>query len=93
MAAPTREDILADLTGQSVRIPDLKRFYTDWPSLVNPEKDAVTVVVNEFLKTYSLTAAVEMKLKGANLSLLIAFWYPFSPAETLKEITYFVCWI
>jgi hypothetical protein len=40
-----------------------------------------------------MTPAVETKLKRANLALLIASWYPFPPAETLKEITYFVCWM
>ena len=40
-----------------------------------------------------MTTAVEMKLKKANLPLLIAPWYPFSSAETLKEITYIVYWM
>ena len=40
-----------------------------------------------------MTKAVEMKLKRANLGLLIASWYPFASAQTLKDITYFVCWM
>lgn len=40
-----------------------------------------------------MTPAEERKLKNANLPLLIASWYPFSDAETLKQITYFVSWM
>jgi len=93
MAALTRQEILSDLGDQTVRIPDLQSLYINWPSFVNTNQDAVTSVVNDILETHSMTKAVEMKLKRANLSLLIASWYPFSPAETLKEITYFTCWM
>jgi hypothetical protein len=93
MAAPTRDEVLPSLHGQAVRIPDLQSLYTGWPSVVNPKQDAVNSVVHSVLETHSMTKAVEMKLKKANLSLLIASWYPFSSAETLKEITYFVCWM
>ena len=93
MAAPTRDEVLPNLHGQAVRIPDLQSLYTSWPSVINPEQDAVNSVVYSVLETHSMTKAVEVKLKKANLSLLIASWYPFSSAETLKEITYFVCWM
>lgn len=93
MATPVRDDVLAHLRDQTVRIPDLQSLYTNWTSLVNPNQEAVAFVVNHILETHSMTAAVEMKLKKANLPLLVASWYPFSSAETLKEITYFVCWM
>ena len=93
MATPTRDEILSDLHGQTVHIPDLRTLYTHWPSFVNTEQDAVKSVVSNVLETHSMTTAVEMKLKRANLPLLIASWYPFSLADTLKEITYFVCWM
>lgn len=93
MTSATREEVLSDLRGQSVRIPDLQSLYTNWPTLVNQNQDAVTSVVNDVLRTHSMSTAVELKLRNANLSLLIASWYPFSTAETLKEITYFVCWM
>ena len=93
MATPTRDELLSSLHGQTVRIPNLHDLYTGWPSVVNPEKDAVNSVVHSVLETHSMTKAVEMKLKKANLPLVIASWYPSSSADTLKEITYFVCWM
>lgn len=64
-----------------------------WPNIVNSNQDAVRSVVQHVLETHSMTKAVEMKLKKANLGLLIASWYPFASAQRLKDITYFVCWM
>ena len=50
-------------------------------------------MVDHILETHSMTKAVETKLKRANLALLIASWYPFASTQTLKDITYFVCWM
>ena len=40
-----------------------------------------------------MSKAVEAKLQRANLSLLVASWYPSASAERLKSIVYFVCWM
>ena len=89
----TREQILQQLHGQTVRVPDLKPLYASWPHHVNPAQSAVTETVQYVLENHSMSKAVEMKLKRANLGLLIASWYPFASAQTLKDITYFVCWM
>lgn len=90
---PARTQILSVLRGQRVRIPNLGALVDGWPNPVNPDQEVVTSVVQHVLETYSMTNAVEMKLKRANLSFLIASWYPFASAQRLKEITYFVCWM
>lgn len=93
MAEARREEILSALRGQTVRIPDLTALYAHWPHHVNPEQQSVTSVVEYVLETHSMTDAVTMKLKKANLPLLISSWFPFASAQTLKDITYFVCWM
>ena len=93
MTSLTRDEIVAHLRGQRVSIPDLENMFAEWPSLVNPNENVVKTVVDYVLENHSMTKAVEMKLKRANLALLIASWYPQASAETLKEITYFVCWM
>lgn len=89
----SRDQLLADLRGQQVRIPDLEALFEGWPNPINPNKNAVVDIVQHVLETHSMTKAVEMKLKRANLALLIASWYPFASALRLGEITYFVCWM
>jgi hypothetical protein len=93
MTNRTREEIVSHLRGQVVRIPDLEVLFADWPIRVNPNQGVVKAVVDYILEHHSMTKAVEMKLKRANLALLIASWYPPASEETLKEITYFVCWM
>lgn len=88
-----RDQVLNDLKKQRVRIPDWSNLYGNWPNLVNPAQHAVTEVVQHLLTTHSMSAAVETKLKKANLSLLLASWFPLASAKTLKDITYFVCWM
>ena len=88
-----RKEIVSHLRGQAVRIPDLDVMFAHWPRRVNPNQDVVRAVVDYILENHSMTNAVEMKLKRANLALLIASWYPLASAETLKEITFFVCWM
>jgi hypothetical protein len=90
---PARQQILSALRSQRVRIPNLGALVKRWPNHVNPGQEVVTSVVQHVLETCSMTDAVEMKLKHANLSLLIASWYPFASAQRLKEITYCVCWM
>jgi hypothetical protein len=34
-----------------------------------------------------------MKLKKANLALLLSSWYPYADAKTLQDLTYFVGWM
>ena len=93
MPERSREEIIAALKGQTVRIPDLEVLFADWQVRTNPNQHAVTSVVDHILEHHSMTKAVETKLKKANLALLIASWYPTASAETLQQITYFVCWM
>ena len=88
-----RKEIVSRLRGQAVSIPDLEVMFAHWPGRVNPNQDVVKAAVDYILEHHSMTKAVEMKLKRANLALLIASWYPLASAETLKEITFFVCWM
>ena len=89
----TREDILNDIRGQEVRIPDFRHLFESWPTMVNPNEDAVKRVVARILEAHSTTENVEKKLKMANVSFLLSSWYPYADAQTLEDMAYFLCWM
>ena len=90
-ATQERIQLLSDLRGQQVRIPDLRAQLKDWPHEINVNQAGIVSVVEEVINTHALTTAVNSKLKHANLGLLVASWFPFASAQRLKDITYFVC--
>ena len=89
----TREELLNDIRGEEVRIPDLRPLFAAWPHEVNPNQDAVTRVVHRILEEHSTTENVEKKLKMANVSYLLSSWYPYADAQTLEDMAYFLCWM
>ncbi|KAL1306968.1 hypothetical protein AAFC00_005603 [Neodothiora populina] len=88
-----RENVLSRSRGQKVRIPDLRPLMSGWPMDINPHRETVKAVIADILDKYSMSAAMTMKLKKANLDYLLSVWFPYSSEEKLIDLTYFCGWM
>ncbi|KZL77987.1 pentalenene synthase [Colletotrichum tofieldiae] len=89
----TREQILQQLHGQNVRIPDLGKLMTDWPKDQSPHVEAVDSKILQIIETHAVNDTVRMRLTKAMLSKQLAGWYPYASCDRIEALTSFQAWM
>jgi hypothetical protein len=51
--ASTRQQLLASIRGQTVRIPDLKPYFASWPTTTSVHVDRLRQDVQQWINKYS----------------------------------------
>ncbi|KAF2110741.1 isoprenoid synthase domain-containing protein [Lophiotrema nucula] len=89
----TREELLNNLRGKTVRIPDLTSFFAHWPDPVNSDLDKLRKEIDEWLKPFDLSPKVLAALQKADFGYFGATWWPHARFERLKIVTYLIIWL
>ena len=50
----SREKLLDHIKGQRISIPNLTKVFDKWPIRVNPEREALTAIVDDRLRRYAM---------------------------------------
>ncbi|KAK2006132.1 terpene synthase family protein [Colletotrichum eremochloae] len=86
---PTRAQILQQLHGQTVRIPDLGKLMVDWSKDISVHAEAVNSKILESIEIYAVNETVRMRLTKAMLAEQLAGWYPYASSDRIKALTSF----
>ncbi|KAK2728947.1 terpene synthase metal-binding domain protein [Colletotrichum kahawae] len=89
----TREQILWQLHGQNVRIPDLGKMMADWPKDQSMHLEAVNSKILQIIETHAVNDTVRMRLTKAMLSSQLAGWYPYASCDRIEALTSFQAWM
>uniref|UniRef100_A0AAU7YQI5 Terpene synthase n=1 Tax=Colletotrichum echinochloae TaxID=537474 RepID=A0AAU7YQI5_9PEZI len=89
----TREQILEQLHGQKVRIPDLGKLMDDWPKDLSHHVEAVNSKILQIIETHAVNDTVRMRLTKAMLSKQLAGWYPYASCDRIEALTSFQAWM
>ncbi|KAJ0159108.1 Presilphiperfolan-8-beta-ol synthase [Colletotrichum tanaceti] len=90
---PTRQQILRQLHGQHVRIPDLGEMMADWPKDQNIHSEAVNSKILQIIKTHAVNDNVRMRLTKAMLSAQLSGWYAYASRDRIEALTSFQAWM
>ncbi|KAK1975935.1 terpene synthase family protein [Colletotrichum cereale] len=90
---PTRGQIIQQLHGQTVRIPDLAKLMIDWSKDMSPHVQAVNSKILESIEIHAVNETVRMRLTKAMLSEQLAGWYPYASCDRIKALTSFQVWM
>ncbi|TDZ22299.1 Pristinol synthase [Colletotrichum orbiculare MAFF 240422] len=88
-----RDQILWQLHGQNVRIPDLGVLMKGWPKNKSVHEEAVTQKIQQIIQTHAVNDTVRMRLTKAMLSQQLAGWYPYASRERIEALTSFQAWM
>ncbi|KAK1954554.1 terpene synthase family protein [Colletotrichum sublineola] len=89
----TREQILWQLHGQNVHIPDLGKLMADWPNDQSMHLEAVNSKILRIIETHAVNDTVRMRLTKAMLSSQLAGWYPYASCDRIEALTSFQAWM
>ncbi|KAF1954078.1 terpenoid synthase, partial [Byssothecium circinans] len=87
-----RKQLLASLHGQIIRIPDLAPLFAHWPTKTNPELDTIRTHIRDWIDAYAPPSTLQA-LQSSDIGLFGATWWPNSPFQKLRIITYLAIWL
>ncbi|KAI4117593.1 MAG: hypothetical protein LQ345_002224, partial [Seirophora villosa] len=93
MAGSTvREDLIRDLRGRTIHVPDLHDVMPDWPHAINPQIESLRRDVEARLDSL-FSAERSAKLKAADPAYFASAWWPYASYERLQVATYLALWL
>ncbi|KAJ8131819.1 hypothetical protein O1611_g1801 [Lasiodiplodia mahajangana] len=91
-----RNNLLNQLRGSRVRIPNLKGLLNHWPQEVHPKVEELEKHVEETLEWLFPHPDDEPRLrrmKASNIGLFAASWWPYASFEALRVVASFSAWL
>ncbi|RWA07338.1 hypothetical protein EKO27_g7757 [Xylaria grammica] len=91
-----RANLLKQIRGSRVRIPDLKSLFSHWPEEIHPRVDDLDQHVQATLEGIFTDPKDDhrlRKMKASNLGLLVASWYPYASFGALCVIATLFIWL
>ncbi|KAI0418367.1 terpenoid synthase [Xylaria grammica] len=91
-----RANLLKQIRGSRVRIPDLKSLLSHWPEEIHPRVDDLDQHVRATLEWIFMDPKDDhrlRKMKASNVGLLVASWYPYASFEALCVMATFFIWL
>ncbi|KAL1640472.1 hypothetical protein SLS58_006971 [Diplodia intermedia] len=89
----TRLELLSEVRGQTLVLPDLWQYCSHWPQAVNPGLDRLRQDVNDWLDSAIPSEKLRKAFKIADIGLLGACVYPFASYDRLKIAALLNIWI
>ncbi|MCJ1402580.1 hypothetical protein MMC11_005800 [Xylographa trunciseda] len=86
-------NLLADLKGQIVNIPDLRPIFSGWPCGINPKEEALAKSVRKWVASLPLKAEGKPVFLHPDLALFGAMWWPRAELSELYTLTCFIGWL
>ncbi|KAL0264969.1 hypothetical protein SLS55_000924 [Diplodia seriata] len=89
----TRQELLSEVRGQTLVLPDLWQYCSHWPQAVNPGLDRLRQDVNDWLDSAIPSEKLRKAFKIADIGLLGACVYPFASYDRLRIAALLNIWI
>ncbi|ORY63945.1 isoprenoid synthase domain-containing protein [Pseudomassariella vexata] len=85
--------LAGQLRGKTLRIPDLRKTFADWPCATNKHAKKLEGLVDSMLERIISDERKLRALKRADFARLLALWYPDAEWEELVIATAYSVWI
>ncbi|KAI1140476.1 terpenoid synthase [Hypoxylon sp. FL0543] len=95
-SASTREQLLLDIRGSRVIIPDLQAMINHWPQGTHPEIERLDEYVQKTLTSILSPSNDKTRLRRlrvSNIALFGASWWPYASYEALEIVTRLALWL
>ncbi|KAF2756046.1 terpenoid synthase [Pseudovirgaria hyperparasitica] len=93
----SREQVLEDLRGQTIHIPNLLPIFADWRGAstvhVSTFVDELRVIVTERLRRLYTNGKQLKTLESADFALFTALWWPDAPLNRLRTLAFLIIWL
>ncbi|KAK4446887.1 isoprenoid synthase domain-containing protein [Podospora aff. communis PSN243] len=83
------------LKGQTLHLPNLFTFYSQWPNEISPHYAHLQTTIEAKIQQWidPADALVRLKARKVNLPLFCAIWYPRSSLDRLLTMAWFSMWL
>ncbi|KAK6950950.1 hypothetical protein Daesc_007478 [Daldinia eschscholtzii] len=92
-----REQLLSNIRGSQVVIPDLQTMISHWPQRTHPDVEKLDEFIQETITSISSgvhNTARLRKLKEMNLAAFVASWWPYAISyEALETLALLAIWL
>ncbi|KAK0642148.1 isoprenoid synthase domain-containing protein [Cercophora newfieldiana] len=94
--SPKAVDLVSQkLRGQTLRLPNLFGFYSQWPNEISPHYEQLKATIESKIDEWidPCDELVRLKARKVNLPLFSAIWYPRSTLDRLETMSWYSMWL
>lgn len=95
MAMTTVDVLTKQLKGQTLRLPNLSGFYSQWPYEISPHFDHLKQTIESKIQEWISPSdePVRMKARRVDLPVFCATWYPRASLDRLETMAWYSMWL
>ncbi|KAK3380914.1 isoprenoid synthase domain-containing protein [Podospora didyma] len=87
--------VTQELKGQTLYLPNLKPYFSQWPTEISPYYEQLKVTIESKIQEWisPVDERVRLKARKVDLPLFCATWYPRSTLDRLETMAWFSMWL
>ncbi|KAK0629375.1 isoprenoid synthase domain-containing protein [Bombardia bombarda] len=93
MAVTSVAEISARLRGQTLCVPNLHPFYSQWPKEISPYYEQLKVTIENKIQEWISDERVRKAARDVDLPTFCATWWPNSSLHRLETMAWYSLWI
>ncbi|KJZ69157.1 hypothetical protein HIM_11458 [Hirsutella minnesotensis 3608] len=87
------QQLACELAGQQLRIPNLRPWFVDWPTAINPNLEKLRPVVDRIIEESIVDVKTQVGAKECDFGLLTARIYPKADWRELQIAAAYMVWV
>ncbi|KAM7189240.1 Isoprenoid synthase domain containing protein [Naviculisporaceae sp. PSN 640] len=84
---------MCQLKGQTLRLPNLSEFYSQWPNRISPHYEDLRQIIDDKINEWIPDERVRIKAHKIDLPFFCAVWYPGSALDRLEFLAWYSLWL